>query len=537
MLDRFRNRGGRGSGNTAIARQRRVSRRDREHRQRQLLYIGTAIAGAVVVIALAAGAIWQYYIYPRQDLASVNGEAIERRDYWMVRELQLRQTIAQLSQQFQFADATQQEEIRQRVELAQSELEDVPGAPIASDTLQSMVDNQVVVQNMGEVGVSVSDEDVDTYIAEQFAPVPLTEPTPTATIEPTAAAWATETRGAQEQQATATGQATQTIAAQTATAAGTPAASPTGEADVTGTAATTATTAATTTAEATTTAKATATGTAAQTAATGTATEGSPTAEGSPTSEGSPAATETATPNAEQALATSETTFDLFSENFLNPSDMSRSDYERLVARPEVARQKVRETLINQIPSRQEQVHAAHILVATKEAADAVVARLGTEDFAAVAREVSTDTSTAGNGGDLGWFPRGIMVPTFEETAFSTPPGEVSAPVQSEFGWHVIKVIEKEPDRPLTISTLQTLQGKVFEDWLSEQRAGSDIESDIALPSVTGTAEPSTFEAPPDAPPPPTLTPLPSPTLAPAAPTTGSETPAATQPAEATATP
>ena len=67
-------------------------------------------------------------------------------------------------------------------------------------------------------------------------------------------------------------------------------------------------------------------------------------------------------------------------------------------------------------------------------------ARSGT-DFSSLARQYSQDAS-AGNGGDLGWFADGVMVPAFEETVRSLKPGQVSAPVRTQFGWHIIKLNE-----------------------------------------------------------------------------------------------
>lgn len=64
-------------------------------------------------------------------------------------------------------------------------------------------------------------------------------------------------------------------------------------------------------------------------------------------------------------------------------------------------------------------------------------------DFEALAREHSNDRGSAVNGGDLGWFGRGRMVPAFEEAAFSTPVGEIAEPVLSRFGWHIIEVLER----------------------------------------------------------------------------------------------
>ena len=63
---------------------------------------------------------------------------------------------------------------------------------------------------------------------------------------------------------------------------------------------------------------------------------------------------------------------------------------------------------------------------------------------------MDTDTSTAGNGGDLGWFTPEAMVDPFAAAAFALQPGEVSQPVQTEFGWHVITIDARDPDRPLS---------------------------------------------------------------------------------------
>ena len=86
--------------------------------------------------------------------------------------------------------------------------------------------------------------------------------------------------------------------------------------------------------------------------------------------------------------------------------------------------------------------HAAHILVATEDEAKALISELdGGTDFAELAKEKSTGPSGP-NGGDLGWFGAGMMVPEFEAAVMDLEAGEVSAPVQTQFGWHVIKLNE-----------------------------------------------------------------------------------------------
>ena len=88
----------------------------------------------------------------------------------------------------------------------------------------------------------------------------------------------------------------------------------------------------------------------------------------------------------------------------------------------------------------EQEVHARHILVATEAEADAVEKRLKAgEDFAKIAKELSKDTGS--DGGDLGWFTREKVVPAFADAAFKLKPGEISPPIKSEFGWHVIQVL------------------------------------------------------------------------------------------------
>lgn len=88
------------------------------------------------------------------------------------------------------------------------------------------------------------------------------------------------------------------------------------------------------------------------------------------------------------------------------------------------------------------EVHARHILVENEDDAKKAAARLkGGEDFAKVATELSKDPGA--KGGDLGWFTKDRMVPEFADAAFKLEPGQISEPVKSQFGWHVIKVEEK----------------------------------------------------------------------------------------------
>jgi len=97
-----------------------------------------------------------------------------------------------------------------------------------------------------------------------------------------------------------------------------------------------------------------------------------------------------------------------------------------------------------------ERICAAHILVPSREEAEDVIDRLNNgADFAELAREVSQDPGSAARGGDLGCVALGRLVPEFERAALGLQPGQVSGPVQTQFGWHVIRMNNRQPARVL----------------------------------------------------------------------------------------
>ena len=132
-----------------------------------------------------------------------------------------------------------------------------------------------------------------------------------------------------------------------------------------------------------------------------------------------------------------------------------------------------------------EQVRARHILVETEEQAKEVLAKLEQgESFEALAEQYSTDEGTKSNGGDLGYFERGVMVAEFEEAAFSLKPGETSQPVKTQYGYHIIKVEDHKEAKPAVYeekkeeieSTLrQQKVSEKMETWLQELREQADV--------------------------------------------------------------
>jgi foldase protein PrsA len=141
-----------------------------------------------------------------------------------------------------------------------------------------------------------------------------------------------------------------------------------------------------------------------------------------------------------------------------------------------------------------EQVKASHILVEDEATAKEIKQKLvDGADFAELAREYSTDEGSKENGGELGYFPRGTMVTEFEDVAFSLPVNEISEPVKSDYGYHIIKVEEKKEAKEANFddsmaAIRETLIDEKMESeytsWLEEKKKDYDIEN--SLESVEG---------------------------------------------------
>ena len=186
-------------------------------------------------------------------------------------------------------------------------------------------------------------------------------------------------------------------------------------------------------------------------------------------------------PTATPLLVPTEYTEELFQSNYQEFVDSLKNDgikeqTIRDIVRMAVIRQEVRDAVSGDVERTQEQVQIQHILVAEEETALEVLQQLEEgESFEDLAAEYSLDTSNASLGGDLGWFGRGQMVTPFEEVAFALEAGEISDPVQTDFGWHILKSNGKE-DRQLDINAYEQLRNQAFSAWLAEKETQYEPE-------------------------------------------------------------
>jgi len=164
------------------------------------------------------------------------------------------------------------------------------------------------------------------------------------------------------------------------------------------------------------------------------------------------------------------------------------------------AEHKVYDEAVKQVTN-EEEVHARHILVATEDEAKAVLAQLKTgADFATLAKEKSKDPGAA-EGGDLGYFTKDQMVPEFANVAFKLDKGQISDPVKTQFGWHIIKVEDKRIKPTPTFDQVKSqienyVAHRAQAQFVEKLRSAANIER-LDKPAAPPAADPSLNPAAP----------------------------------------
>ena len=424
----------------------------REKKQNRLIIIGFIITAVLIVGMVAYALLYDSVLKNHIPVAKVDNAKIDNQYFVERVKLERNAYIQQYSLLYtQYQMFASSEEYADYADYYVSQLEQVQN--VLDDTegfgelvLNEMVDDQVLALEAKNMDINVSDEDIDELMMELFSYYPNGTPTPA----PTSTPYTIPTVSAEQEALlgyTPTPEIVETEEAivddvEDESQAVAEEAAETEEAD------------------------------AADEAATDEVAETEATAE-SETAE----VVGTATPVPTATVYTEELYQEQIDTYLADLDTVGVSEkYLRKYIYHYLLDQKIQEQIYAEVPVEQEQVWARHILVETEEEAQSVLDRVNAgEDWNVIAAEVSLDTSNASNGGDLGWFSKGYMVEPFEKAAFALGVGEISAPVETDFGWHIIQVIGHE-SRPLSDSDYQRAQQIYYDDWYTALKEARTIK-------------------------------------------------------------
>jgi peptidyl-prolyl cis-trans isomerase D len=394
---------------------------EKERFYNRLLLVGTVVIVGIVLLLVSWSWLLEAYIQPGQVVATVENTEIKGEQFIARTKLYRAQLVSNylaVYQEYGYmvslfgGDADSRAQIDQQYsnQLYTLQTQLVPEI-VGSLAINELVDDEILKLEAVEMDINITDEQVMQRVQNLFEYFPSGTPTarPTTTTVPTSTL-----SGAQFAIISATPTATETL---------TPSITPTLE-EETSTPTITPTTDATATPQ--------------------------------------PSPTASATPYTLEG-------FQMAFAEYAKAVGVSEEDF-RAVIYSSLLRDAVRDAITVDLPRTQEQVWARHILVATLEEAEVVLERLDSgEDWSVLAAELSLDTSNKDAGGDLGWFPREQMVEPFANEAFDLQIGQISEPIESEFGFHIIQVIGHE-DRPLNEEQYETVRQQVMNDFLETLR-------------------------------------------------------------------
>ena len=158
--------------------------------------------------------------------------------------------------------------------------------------------------------------------------------------------------------------------------------------------------------------------------------------------------------------------------DWMSAHGYNESDFRQSLQRA-IAAAWMRDQIAATVPEAVEQIHARQILLYNVDQANQVLEQLKAGgDFETLAYQFDPVS-----GGDLSWFPRGYLLePALEEAVFQLQPGGHTGVIQTQLGFHILQVIERQPQRPLPLNVRLILQVKVVRNWLDTQRSQSQIE-------------------------------------------------------------
>lgn len=398
-----------------------IARLERERRQTRLILFSFFGVLLVVVGLIVYGYLDIHYLQSLRPIAKVGNNKITVGEWQARVRLKRTQLINQAGQYLQYAQYFGIDVTRQLTQI-QGQLN--ASTSLGETVLDNMIDEELIRQEAAKRGIKLDTNKVTQLVHSSFNYYPNGTPTPT--ITPTPVSFPTlspDTLALVTITPTPTQLMTETP---TPTSTPNPLLSPTPTSPPTATPTLT------------------------------------PTATAGP----SPTATPTSTPYTLQGF---QDQYQQSVTQVATETGLKEAQFHQLFA-DTVLRQQLKDVITADVPRVQDQVWARHILVKDEATAKAVRQRLiNGEDFAKVAAEVSTDTGTKDKGGDLGWFGKGTMVPEFENAAFNLKVGEISQPIKSQYGYHIIQVLAHEKV-PLDAQAYQQAKDTAFSDWLQNAR-------------------------------------------------------------------
>ncbi len=402
--------------NPKIESKKHVARLERERRQTRIIQFVAISVVAVVVLILAYGYLDLTYLQKRRPVAEVNGEKISTSEFQARVKVQRGQLVNQYMQYLQYQQLFGMD-VSTQLQQIQTSL-DTP-ILVGQQVLDDLIQEALIRQEGDKRGIEITSQDIETFTQAQFQYFPDGSPTPT--ITPTEVDFSYPTLSAtQLRWVTVT-------PVVTAGPTQTPLPSPTQES--------------------------------------GTATPGAEVPETSPTP--SPTATPYTLEGFQNAYATAQAS--------ILETGFTKAQYEALF-RTELYRKKLFDQVTADTPREEEQIWARHILVEDEETAKQVEERLNNgEDFGQLAAEFSQDSGSRDVGGDLGWFGKGRMVAAFESVAFDLKVGQISDPVQSDFGWHIIQVLGRATV-PLSSAAYDQARQQAFTEFLTGLRENAQVQ-------------------------------------------------------------
>ncbi len=410
------------SPSSKVVSKKHKARLQQEQQQRRMLITAALIVVGIILVVLVYGVLDQTLIKNRKPVAKVGDSIIRSEEFIKMVKLERQQMNGQAFQyesykQFFAFDEQNVAYFDNLIQQIQSQMA-IPES-IGATVLTKMIDTEVIGFYADEQGIEVSEQEIQEAIQKDFGYFPNGTPTPENTSTPFATATMNPTQYAL---VTATPSATP-VEELTESEAETPSEEEVVEPEVTD------------------------------------------------ESVAAPTTVPSPTPYTEDLF---QENYDNFVQNF-GKIGMSEKDILNLY-RTQLISQKVYELITADLPTQEDQVWARHILVATLEEAQDVLNRLENgEDWSTIAAEVSTDPGSKDTGGDLGWFGKNMMVPEFEAAAYELEVGEISDPIETIHGFHIIQLLGKEI-RPIESSRVDQNKQTFFAEWLTAQKEKYTIE-------------------------------------------------------------